>query len=156
MTKDLNLEAVNSALSREVRKLQELLKEADKRNAELVRIVRLGAMVCQLQADSMSKPQLDIDTQAALKKAEDDFVASMRPLELVKVITSASEPSMPDLDPDRLMIDPPSGWRYGFPKRIPREHQHRTVEWMIEQGYPRQLTEEKHFYIRYWNATEET
>ena len=36
MTKDLNLEAVNSALSREVRKLQELLKEADKRNAELV------------------------------------------------------------------------------------------------------------------------
>ena len=47
------------------------------------------------------------------------------------------EPSMPDLDPDRLMIDPPSGWRYGFPKRIPREHQHRATEWMIEQGYPR-------------------
>lgn len=59
-----------------------------------------------------------------------------------------------DLDPDRLMIDPPSGWRYGFPKRIPREHQHRTIEWMIEQGYPRHLTEQKHFYVRYWNAEE--
>lgn len=113
MTKDLNLEAVNSALSREVRKLQELLKEADERNAELE-------------------------------------------AELIKhaPVPPALEPSMPDLDPDRLMIDPPSGWRYGFPKRIPREHQHRAKEWMIEQGYPRILTEGKYFPVRYWSATE--
>lgn len=50
------------------------------------------------------------------------------------------------------MIDPPSGWMYGFPKIIPKEHQHRTLEWLIEQGYPKELTEMKHFYCRYWNA----
>ena len=61
---------------------------------------------------------------------------------------------MSDLDPDRLMIDPPSGWQYGFPKPIPREHLHRATEWMIEQGYPRHLTEGKYFPVRYWNATE--
>ena len=49
-------------------------------------------------------------------------------------ITIPPERLWPDLDPDRLMVDPPSGWRYGFPKRIPREHQNRTIEWMIEQN----------------------
>lgn len=55
------------------------------------------------------------------------------------------------IDPDRLMIDPPEGWRYGFPKRIPREHQGRVVEWLIENGYPESLTKEKWFHYRYWN-----
>ena len=110
MTKDLNLEAVNGALGREVRKLQDELKAADK-------------LIAQLKA------------------------------ELIKH-SPPPKPSQPDLDPDRLMIDPPSGWRYGFPKRIPREHQHRATEWMIEQGYPRHLTEGSHFYVRYWNAEE--
>ena len=114
MTRDLNLEAVNSALSREVQKLQAELRTADKRIAEL-------------EAE-------------LIKRAP---------------VPPAPEPSHPDLDPDRLMIDPPSGWRYGFPKRIPREHQHRVLEWMVEQGYPRHLTEGKHFYVRYWNAEED-
>ena len=61
---------------------------------------------------------------------------------------------MSDLDPDHLMIDPPSGWQYGFPKPIPREHLHRATEWMIENGYPRHLTEQQYVPVRYWNATE--
>lgn len=40
MTKDLNLEAVNGALGREVRKLQEELKAADKANADLITALR--------------------------------------------------------------------------------------------------------------------
>ena len=35
----------------------------------------------------------------------------------------------------RKMIDPPSGWKYGFPKEIP-EHVDNTVQWLIENGYP--------------------
>lgn len=61
---------------------------------------------------------------------------------------------MADLDPDRLMIDPPSGWRYGFPKRIPREHQHRTLDWLVEQGYPKAAIWEG-MCIRYWNEENE-
>lgn len=38
-----------------------------------------------------------------------------------------------------LIIDPPSGWRYGFPKPVPQEilvdNELLTI-WLIEQGYP--------------------
>lgn len=61
---------------------------------------------------------------------------------------------MTDLKPKNLVIDPPSGWKYGFPKIIPPEHQTRTLEWLVEQGYPRKLIESfgDKFYCRYWNA----
>lgn len=55
------------------------------------------------------------------------------------------------LSPTNLMIDPPEGWRYGFPKVIPPEHQHRTLEWLVEQGYPKELLERTMMRIRYWN-----
>lgn len=61
---------------------------------------------------------------------------------------------MSDLDPDRLMIDPPEGWRYGFPKIIPKEHQHRTLEWLVENGYPKELISERYFRCRYWTENE--
>jgi hypothetical protein len=50
------------------------------------------------------------------------------------------------------MIDPPEGWRYGFPKPIPKEHQNRVLEWLVEQGYPQRRINElgKSFYSRYW------
>lgn len=61
------------------------------------------------------------------------------------------------LSPTNLMIDPPEGWRYGFPKVIPPEHQHRTLEWLVEQGYPNELLERTMMRIRYWNeASDDT
>lgn len=33
------------------------------------------------------------------------------------------------------MIDPPSGWRYGFPKALPNGITD-IRKWLIEQGYP--------------------
>jgi hypothetical protein len=52
------------------------------------------------------------------------------------------------------MIDPPSGWRYGFPRVLPEEAKDRTQEWMIEQGYPQFEIDKmkEHFYCRYWEA----
>lgn len=39
-----------------------------------------------------------------------------------------------------ILIDPPSGWRYGFPKPITQE-QYKEItnlkEWCIENGYPK-------------------
>ena len=60
-----------------------------------------------------------------------------------------------ELTPENLWIDPPEGWRYGFPKKLPPEHRARATEWMIEQGYPRKLTEGSHFYCRMWNDSDE-
>ena len=64
---------------------------------------------------------------------------------------------MKDLSPDNLMVDPPGGWRYGFPKLIPKDQQHRMLEWIIENGYPRHIAEElgAAFSVRCWNAEPE-
>ena len=49
-------------------------------------------------------------------------------------------------------IDPPSGWKYGFPKIIPEGIKDHT-KWIIDQGYPKRLADSlgDHFYCRYWN-----
>jgi len=50
------------------------------------------------------------------------------------------------------MIDPPSGWKYGFPKPIPKDRLKDVNTWLIEQGYPQSEIDSlgEHFYCRYW------
>ena len=54
------------------------------------------------------------------------------------------------------IIDPPSGWKYGFPKPIPQNRLADSKVWLIEQGYPESLIKEygEHFYCRYWEKPE--
>jgi hypothetical protein len=52
-----------------------------------------------------------------------------------------------------LLIDPPEGWRYGFPKRIPKaiyRKRHLIKQWLIDKGYPKDLMDsyKDHFYYR--------
>jgi hypothetical protein len=49
------------------------------------------------------------------------------------------------------MIDPPSGWKYGFPKEIP-EHVNNTRDWLIDNGYPAEEIEAcgDNFFVRGW------
>jgi len=49
------------------------------------------------------------------------------------------------------MIDPPSGWRYGFPKVLPDDVEN-VLEWLVSEGYPQFEIDAcgKHFYCRYW------
>jgi hypothetical protein len=55
------------------------------------------------------------------------------------------------------MIDPPSGWRYGFPKQIPANITN-VVEWLLENGYPQsevdkfknEKGEVENFFTRCW------
>ena len=51
-----------------------------------------------------------------------------------------------------LIIDPPSGWQYGFPKPIPEDRRYDSLTWLVEQGYPQHLIDDlgEHFYCRYW------
>jgi hypothetical protein len=40
------------------------------------------------------------------------------------------------------MIDPPSGWQYGFPKELPNNYRETGFdirEWLVTEGYPREL-----------------
>lgn len=51
------------------------------------------------------------------------------------------------------MIDPPSGWKYGFPKPLPKGVSN-TIAWLLEQGYPQHEIDAcgDHFYCRHWQT----
>jgi hypothetical protein len=40
----------------------------------------------------------------------------------------------------RVFVDPPSGWKYGFPKQAPtnlrKMDSHDLTNWLVENGYP--------------------
>ena len=64
------------------------------------------------------------------------------------------ERSMPRV----TMIDPPSGWKYGFPKVIPTDPRPAdSLAWLVENGYPAKLIESygDHFYCRHWECEAE-
>jgi hypothetical protein len=53
-----------------------------------------------------------------------------------------------------LMIDPPSGWKYGFPMPLPDPKPENTMAWLVEQGYPQAEIDSlgQYFYCRYWEV----
>lgn len=53
-----------------------------------------------------------------------------------------------------LMVDPPSGWKYDFPKPLPDPRPENMISWFIEQGYPQKEIDAcgEHFYSRYWET----
>ena len=55
------------------------------------------------------------------------------------------------------IIDPPSGWRYGFPKPLPDPAPENIHEWLVSEGYPQSEIDAcgKHFYCRYWEHEDE-
>lgn len=51
-----------------------------------------------------------------------------------------------------LWIDPPEGWRYGFPRAVPEGIEDGIHEWMIKVGYPKEKMEAygESFYCGMW------
>lgn len=54
--------------------------------------------------------------------------------------------------PKVTMIDPPSGWKYGFPKPLTKRDDQSTTDWLLEQGYPQREIDAcgDFFPCRYW------
>ena len=53
------------------------------------------------------------------------------------------------------IIDPPSGWRYGFPKEYTRKENETLEEWLLKEGYPEWLIPQALKYSRYWTHQSE-
>lgn len=56
-----------------------------------------------------------------------------------------------------LMIDPPSGWKYGFPKPVHEEFHtlggdFDLARWLIDEGYPEKDIELALKYSRYYET----
>ncbi len=49
------------------------------------------------------------------------------------------------------MIDPPGGWRYGFPKPTPPEGTDLRA-WLLEHGYPEKDIDLALKHSRYWSV----
>lgn len=56
-----------------------------------------------------------------------------------------------------LYCDPPSGWKYGFPKPFPSERPSDFNAWLVENGYPQEEIDAhgEYFYCRYFFKDEE-
>lgn len=53
------------------------------------------------------------------------------------------------------IVDPPSGWQYGFPKPIPADilgDDEKFADWLFMQGYPADQIEFALKYSRYWEG----
>jgi hypothetical protein len=53
-------------------------------------------------------------------------------------------------------VDPPSGWKYGFPKPIPSDRREDLIAWLLENGYPQQEIDAcgKYFYCQFCEEKE--
>lgn len=55
-----------------------------------------------------------------------------------------------------VMIDPPGGWKYGFPKEYDRDPEQESPEnWFIRNGYPVADVELALKYSRMWEKNDE-
>jgi len=57
----------------------------------------------------------------------------------------------------KLWVDPPAGWKYGFPKVWNSETHPKFDEWIVWAGYPEDVMKSfgVHFYVRQWEYKEE-
>lgn len=57
----------------------------------------------------------------------------------------------------KRMIDPPEGWKFGFPKEIPETVNDDNIDqWFLEQGYPQTLIDQGMLdYCRMWIEEDE-
>ena len=66
---------------------------------------------------------------------------------------------MPDTSKDstslKHFIDPPSGWKYGFPKELPKDTKD-VIQWLIDNGYPKEEIDRMGdmFICRHWESNE--
>ena len=56
-----------------------------------------------------------------------------------------------------IIVDPPSGWRFGFPKPIPKDRLQDVNTWLVEQGYPQEIIDdfEGSLPCRFWDKPDE-
>ena len=53
---------------------------------------------------------------------------------------------------NKIWVDPPNGWVYGFPKLWDKQLNPDFMAWLIAEGYPKSEIDSygKHFYVRQW------
>ena len=58
-------------------------------------------------------------------------------------------------DTPRFVVDPPEGWRYGFPKIYDARLNGTMEEWLLAEGYPQKDITFACKYLRCWLPLDE-
>lgn len=103
--------------------------------AEARAILRHFPRAYDLHTAAKACPEV-FDEQEILRYDEEQEQAALENRPPVELQTSPSRPDTAWMDADELMVDPPSGWRYGFPKVWNRKTHPDMTAWLIENGYP--------------------
>jgi len=65
---------------------------------------------------------------------------------------------MTDIYSKPVMVDPPGGHRYGFPKLYDQSKEDGTMyDWLVREGYPQSEIDKygNYFFCRFWYPEEE-
>lgn len=65
-------------------------------------------------------------------------------------------PDISWMEADELWVDPPSGWRYGFPKVWNKKTHPDMKAWLVENGYPEKAAQSGELICRFMSIPEET
>ena len=49
------------------------------------------------------------------------------------------------------MVDPPEGWRYGFPKKFDITPGETFAQWLVRRGYPESMLDLALMHSRWWD-----
>jgi hypothetical protein len=76
-----------------------------------------------------------------------------RPTVESKKLPEKPAPDTSWMDAEEVWVDPPSGWRYGFPKIWNRKEHPDMRQWMIDNGYPEKLARQS-LPVRFMSVSE--
>jgi len=57
----------------------------------------------------------------------------------------------------KVWVDPPNGWKYGFPKIFDHEKDGKFYQWLVAEGYPQAEIDalKDNFWCRQWEAEDD-
>jgi hypothetical protein len=78
------------------------------------------------------------------------------PSDLVNILTNLSIKSKDLSMQSKIWVDPPEGWKFGFPAIYDPDTDGQMSEWIVNKGYPVQIIKEygESWAVRCWPAEE--
>lgn len=115
---------------------------------EETRVVSEDMVSVELLKECFDDQQKKIDSLDKIAKKAVDYIADYGSSLIVGELEEELDKVHNDHRKKATIIDPPSGWKYGFPKVMPDNVNLR--EWLLGQGYPKKDIELAMKYSRYW------
>ena len=94
----------------------------------------------------------EVQRMEALAQPEQEPVALQYPQKDIDWQREQQIKAQASIPPQRTWVDPPEGWKYGFPAIYDPEKDGQMSDWIISKGYPIQIIKEygEQWMVRCW------